>query len=240
MTAGGGKGSRPRRAFSSGNRVIVIAGGIAAAALFSFTLGFIASKVYDGAVETTKEGTDAAKTEPYAGFTPKRLDADTIVRGSGEGRALPAPGEFTFNETLKKESVPSADPFKGAKPPAAGQKKQTPQKAEKTVKAVKEKPQSTPQRKAPAPSAPKASPKRDGGGFTIQVGSFASAADAERLRKRLEGRGYNAYTQTAKVKGRTWSRVRVGVFKNASAAKRAAEKLEKNEKLPTLVTAYER
>lgn len=232
MTAGGKKGARPGRAFFSRGRIMAVAGGVAAAALFSFSLGFISSRVYNRAAETVNEDAGAEKSEPYAGFTPKRLDADAIMSEPETGGGQPAQGEFSFPETLKQETAPSADPFRRETSPSAPAEKRD---------GRAEKPKAPPEKKTAAVNKErKALRERKEGRLTIQVGSFVSASDAERLKRRLEAKGYDAYTQTARIGGKTWVRVRVGAFKSASAAKRAAEKLQKDEKLPTLVMTYER
>jgi cell division septation protein DedD len=105
----------------------------------------------------------------------------------------------------------------------------------------KEKPAapSEPVRKAdPAPtvkeaSRPETSPE---GAFVVQAASFRGPDDAVRLKERLSGKAYAAYTEQTDLKEKgVWHRVYIGPFATAEAAARVVEKLQAEEKLAALV-----
>jgi cell division protein FtsN len=74
--------------------------------------------------------------------------------------------------------------------------------------------------------------------WTVQVGVFKSAQQAERVRGELVGRGFQAQvTQIAVDGGQFRYRVRVGVFKTKDEAIRMAERVRSDRSLPTFVTA---
>ena len=75
--------------------------------------------------------------------------------------------------------------------------------------------------------------------LTIQVGSFKYKKEALALVRKLGKKGYRAYVVPFKLKGETWSRVRVGVFDSTVSAKKIARKLERDLKLPTLLVSYQ-
>lgn len=74
-------------------------------------------------------------------------------------------------------------------------------------------------------------------GFVIQVFSSSDEAQAEALVQRLRGGGYRAYQASESVDGRTVYRVRVGPYPDRTGAQREAEKLKREFKLDTWVTA---
>ncbi|MCH7515877.1 MAG: SPOR domain-containing protein [Bacteroidetes bacterium] len=57
-----------------------------------------------------------------------------------------------------------------------------------------------------------------GNTFIVQVSSYRSKKDAEIEAARYTANGYNAFTEDAIVKGKTWFRVRVGNFKTLEEA----------------------
>lgn len=74
--------------------------------------------------------------------------------------------------------------------------------------------------------------------YSIQVGSFRLAEQAERLRNRLTREGYTAWVQPSQVSGQgTWYRVRVGHFAERSEANEVAERLAAQEQLTILIAA---
>jgi cell division protein FtsN len=74
--------------------------------------------------------------------------------------------------------------------------------------------------------------------WTVQVGVFKSAEQAERIRGELAGRGFQAEVTPMTVDdGQFRYRVRVGVFKTKDEAIRTAERVRSDRSLPTFVTA---
>jgi DedD protein len=90
----------------------------------------------------------------------------------------------------------------------------------------------------PAASGPAEKPVASAGrGFSVQVGAFADSAPAEQLARRLKGRGLPVYvTPSTRADAHKW-RVRVGPLASRGEAERIAERLAKQEKLPTWVMA---
>lgn len=87
-----------------------------------------------------------------------------------------------------------------------------------------------------APSVPVAPPP-SGTGFTVQVGSFRKAEDADRLQQRLSQKGYAARVRRISLPGKgLWHRVRVGSFGDRSEANQLAQRLRSQEKMTVLVT----
>ena len=54
--------------------------------------------------------------------------------------------------------------------------------------------------------------------FTVQVGSFPTAAEASKLTQDLKGKGYKTSYTPAQVNGQTWYRVNVGLFDTVKEA----------------------
>jgi DedD protein len=65
---------------------------------------------------------------------------------------------------------------------------------------------------AAAPSAPRAAPSERpvSGGWAVQVGSFASRENAERLARKLKGKGFESHVSESSGNGKRLWRVRVG------------------------------
>jgi cell division septation protein DedD len=59
--------------------------------------------------------------------------------------------------------------------------------------------------------------------WSVQIGSYVGAKEAQALAKKLQDKGYEAYVVVAEVKGKKWHRVRVGHL----AGRKEAEKLQK-------------
>lgn len=73
----------------------------------------------------------------------------------------------------------------------------------------------------PAPSAPAAS----GVGFAVQMGAFASEAEANALRDRLRAAGYSSLVQPVRTDKGTLSRVRVGPVSSRAEAEQLKSRL---------------
>jgi cell division protein FtsN len=79
-----------------------------------------------------------------------------------------------------------------------------------------------------APAEKPAAPARDTGGFTVQVASYSLKSEAEAMKNKLAGKGYNVIINESNQgdKG-TWYRVRVGKKLEQDAAKELAGKIGK-------------
>jgi cell division protein FtsN len=72
--------------------------------------------------------------------------------------------------------------------------------------------------------------------FSVQVGSFGSSEQAERLRTNLTQKGYPARVQLSSVPGKGLRyRVRVGSYTERAAADQTAHHLTAQEQVPAIV-----
>ena len=78
-----------------------------------------------------------------------------------------------------------------------------------------------------------------GPGFSIQVGAFREERPAQGLRRQLQGNGFEAYiAHSDEGSGQRW-RVRVGPVRGRDEADRLAQRLKRDEGLPTWVVTDE-
>ena len=63
-------------------------------------------------------------------------------------------------------------------------------------------------------------------GWSIQVASYDTVADADARVKQLKARGLTAYRVGALIRGRQWYRVRIGGFEDKAAAETSRLKLQ--------------
>jgi cell division protein FtsN len=75
------------------------------------------------------------------------------------------------------------------------------------------------------------------GPWFVQVVSFPNPEAAERLAKKLAGKGFESYIVTAEVQGITRHRVRVGRLNNRAEAEALQQRLKDGEKLSQTVIA---
>jgi DedD protein len=100
-------------------------------------------------------------------------------------------------------------PVRGTAPPAAAPSMREPARAPVVANSIPGQPASQP----------------SGAGWTVQLGSFASRANAERLVSELKAKGYAAFSTESGSGGRILYRVRVGPAGNHAAAAALAAKL---------------
>lgn len=196
------------------------------------------------------EITREAKTQTAPPAPEKFTFPDTLT---DDKPSAPVPlkpkAETSAKEPEKPEAKKTAAALKS--PEKETSVKETPRKAQAVKPEPPAKKPTTKVAKAAVPKQSEPTPKTGtpsrtpppapaGKSLTIQVGSFTSENDANRLLKRLVTKDFNAYIQPVKVEGQRWYRVRVGVYKTERVARREAARLEKSEKLPTLIMAYER
>jgi DedD protein len=129
-------------------------------------------------------------------------------------------------ERDRTEPVPSA-------PAATTTAENTPQVAEqKPAQVVEEKPQAKPQPQEAAESTVEAEPatkepatESSTGMWAVQLGSFSSQENAERLAADLRGQGYAAFLSQLQTDSGSLHRVRIGPQKDRDSAKAVAEQL---------------
>jgi len=79
----------------------------------------------------------------------------------------------------------------------------------------------------------------DTGQFTIQIASFSSKEDADRLALKLTDHGHAAFVVAVEIPNKgTWYRVRVGKYQDRPSAVSAAEKLAQAEQVSFIITTH--
>jgi cell division protein FtsN len=77
--------------------------------------------------------------------------------------------------------------------------------------------------------------------YSVQVGSFREAAEADKLRQQLVQKGYEVRVRLFMLPGKgPWYRVRVGSFAKRAAAEKAARRFRTRERMPAIVTVEAR
>ena len=106
----------------------------------------------------------------------------------------------------------------------------------KTEKArVENKPESKPESK-PIEKPEKTDHQSEGSDhWAVQMGSFSSKENANRLVERLKSQKFPAYFEDVESNGKTVYRVRVGPFNSRSKTEEMKQKLDQEEKLKTLI-----
>ncbi len=188
------------------------------------------------------------------GAITKKLDTDAILKEREVEKSAGPASQFTFQKTLMKDTAPAKEP-----PPTAPP-------VETAMVETKEPPATTPVEKQPADSkiagqkqaqekksstpAPKEKPRHDtqptaakpsatpGKMFTIQVASFSTKQDADKLVAQLTAKRFMTNIQEFKDKGATWYRVRVGAYKTEQSAIRDLGKVKAEGAPKAFVTAY--
>jgi cell division septation protein DedD len=119
--------------------------------------------------------------------------------------------------------------------PAQASDHATPPKTDAAAE-VSAKPQATdPQPSAADENATPETPKTSGG-FVVQLGSFASEANAHKLADQLNHKGYDvAVVHNRDRDGRDWFVVRAGGYASADEAAAAARHMREAEQVPAMV-----
>ena len=152
------------------------------------------------------------------------VNAQVIALDAGAD-AAPAAASATARPAPAPAVVPAATPAVAKatpKPTAPVEAKPTPRPAAASVEPPKVAP-ATPAAATPAPrpSAPAASDV----GFAVQLGAFASQAEAHALRDRLRAAGFSAIVQPVPTAKGTLNRVRVGPVATRAEAEQLKSRL---------------
>lgn len=152
--------------------------------------------------------------------------AQLDAQSSGKGSKSP---ELGFYEALK--SSKKAEPFKTL-PQASIQPEPVPKPQQKATASKPKpkpvvKPKPAPKPKPAAPPRPDTRKAVQKGAYAIQVAASKDSKSAERLVNKLRSKGYKAYQIRTEVAGKgVWYRVRVGSYKDQSAAGKVLAKLK--------------
>ena len=152
------------------------------------------------------------------------VNAQVIALDAGAD-AAPAAASATVRPAPAPAVVPAANPAVAKatpEPTAPVEAKPTPRPAAASVEPPKVAP-ATPAAATPAPrpSAPAASDV----GFAVQLGAFASQAEAHALRDRLRAAGFSAIVQPVPTAKGTLNRVRVGPVATRAEAEQLKSRL---------------
>jgi rare lipoprotein A len=201
-------------------------------------------------VEATPEFIDA--TVPATSAAPPTT-GEPVVNSAAPAQAnAPDPGtptkvdsdDFNYMDMLKAEQATNEVPQPPAEPAA-----EAPSAAASVLQPPADPPTSTkPLEKVTAPAAPPAPPAAApsnaavaaakpaaSGGLTIQVAALRERSEADRIAKRLQSKGYEAYVADP-APGTAMFRVRVGHFSDRSEADKVKNRLAKEEKFRPWVT----
>jgi DedD protein len=155
-----------------------------------------------GAVAPTADGARASDLPPAqaaARVTP-------VARAKAEAPARPETPSRTAARGAEAPAAPGASGMAGTAAPAPA--------ARRTSTA----------RSGHAESAP-AHGGKAAGAWAVQVGSFSSRQNADRLVRSLKLKGYGAFVTESSSRGRKWYRVRVGPQRDRAAADAIAARL---------------
>ena len=165
----------------------------------------------------------APEAPKAAAVTPPKATPAAATPRTAAGNESPKPA--------KAASTPKAPPAVAAIPPArprvAAHKPGVPARQPEKDTGVQRPAQ------GPAGATARATSKED---FSVQVGSFGNAEQAERLRTNLAQKGYPVRVQPTTVPGQgVRYRVRVGNFADRTAADHTAHHLTAQEQVPAIV-----
>jgi DedD protein len=168
---------------------------------------FIALLAFFIGIQVGRSQSEAPAAISDAALVPDadRQDALEALLLEVESAQEEAP-QLAFNETLAQDNAPQ--------PPV-----EAPPETPITTKIAPENPPT------PPPPAPKDAPMPKSG-WSIQVASYDTVADADARVKQLKARGLTAYRVGALIRGRQWYRVRIGGFEDKAAAETSRLKLQ--------------
>jgi DedD protein len=151
--------------------------------------------------------TDAAPAQPAVSLPPSSTTPDAT-------RPL-ARGE---------PAAPAADPPAGTAAPAAASRVEAPAAVPTPAPAPTE-----PATRPPAPRVEPAKPSRTGEprSFVVQLGSFGSRENAERLVRDMTAKGFTTFVAPITTNGRELYRVRVGPTRDRASAEALATQLKR-------------
>jgi len=148
-----------------------------------------------------------------------KRNADAPAGPANRTRPRPSPAEAA-------PSTPS-DPAAAVSAPAAaaaGPEPTPPAAKAEPVPAKPSRPSGSGTQPA-AQSSPAAGPPPAAEGWAVQVGSFGSRDNAEKLRRQLSADGFPVFLTRVESGGRTFHRVRVGPYADRAGAEAAAGRL---------------
>jgi DedD protein len=159
---------------------------------------------------------------------PERDAAETKVVIAPVAPPLPEPGKTPNAEPAAPEKsavVAKPEPIAPESKPTATSTAAVEKKADTTAKAK------------PVVAKPSDVDKISKG-WVVQVGTFANADNAGRLRDKLQGQGYTVNSESVTVQGNKAVRLRVGPFRDKAAASKVQAQLQKDLSIQGVVLAH--
>ena len=166
-------------------------------------------------------GSPAPRTEaPVAAeISPSRVEQRAELASRAEPRAETPPRQYPEAQTPPRQIA--AQPARAEALPQS-QARSEPARAEAKPQA---KPEVQPRPVASPPVAPTSSVPA-GKGWAVQLGSYSSAATAERLMNEWRAKGQNAFVMPVSSGGKTLYRVRIGPTKDRASAETALQSVK--------------
>jgi hypothetical protein len=187
-----------------------------------------------------------AASAPVAAEAPIVVDPPPAPAAAASAAPAPAPAPAAKGTAAAK--APAAATHAQTQPPPlkdapaadelsyydelsrkGGKKPGTNAKAEATKTAAAKPEAAKPEAAKPEPA--KAAASAGSGPIAVQVGAFGTRGEAEKLAKRLSGKGYAAYIVSPEGGGPSVFKVRVGNYQSADEADRVKTRLTREEKL---------
>lgn len=138
------------------------------------------------------------------------------------------PGQGTESASSEDLEPPPAEPKVEMVPrePTEAEKQELTAKAlEKQAEEAEATPGATAEPTETAGSARPAEPGAGAGGYLVTAGSFTVAANAERVKRDLEAKGYRPYITEVQQRGATYRRVVVGAYSDRQQAEAVRKEL---------------
>jgi len=170
-------------------------------------------------IELQHRDTASVSSESAAQVSP--VVADTRADAAA-ANTPPAPAPSA--EAASSSSIPQASSSSSAARAARS--------ASSVVPAIRESTASSASSHAQATPVASATP----GGWSIQIGSFATESAAKQVQANVRSEGFSAYLSSVTVGGKVWHRVRVGAYTDKDAAQTALSKLKRNYSQATVVS----
>lgn len=216
----------------SGKQLAILLSSLAAIAGLTFAIGFVTGTVKDSNQETaTGEDTGGEDSPAIAGVTPKRLDAEAIIKERQIEKEAVAPEQFTFLKTLSKDQPKPGDFAPRSPEPAA-----KPVEAEPVKPAVESKTGSA--KSAPAvqakPVAPMEEKKQEKPKAEVKpVAEKAAQKSAVAPQKPENEKPAPDAVQPGKPGVKAWT-VQVGAFATKPEAEKLAARLKAKQHMTNI------
>lgn len=195
--------------------------------------------------------TEPAQPQPMGAAPNEAQTSDDAAQPveSGEAAAESASSNVVDEASTSAASTEAADPEPASAQPvkpepakAAGPvevpKAEAPKKEAQKDEAKKDEPKKpVVVAEAPKPASAASKPAAKAG-YSIQVGSFVSRANAERLASELKGKGFSAFVSEGRGNGRKLFRVRVGPEPDKASAQALGAKLRAAGRAGSLVAEH--